>query len=401
MKNKPNNRCVAVCLAVMAGILVWGIGLHAGTGSGKVTVTHMPKTITTLDAGWAWAMESANKAKGIKGFYIGYSIRRMMGENSFIGRWSSNRDEEEKTLNEIIYGIKLTGPQNSYGGKSPGDVARMVLKDAKGVKSKHRSEKKVSKDVVILFRFENSSYFNDLKVSNIELSAKLEDGPLFWLGPAKNGESITLLEGLYSRTGKSGSLSTSDIVEIKEDLVMAVAMHDESSRAFPFLKSVLTGSEPDDVREKAAFWLGESQYPRATKLLLQAATNDRSEDVREKAVFGLYLTRSGEADDALIHLARKGKDRAARKKAIFWLGQRAVKRSAEVLNDVVNNDKDIKIRKAAIFALSQLSDDQGVPSLIKIAKTHKSLAVRKKAIFWLSQSDDPRALNTIIQLIEN
>jgi hypothetical protein len=383
MKNKmlPILRIFAIVI-----VLVWSFQLHAG--SGKVTVTHAPDSISTLKAKWAWALESATNTKANKGFYIGFSIRRMMGVNSFIGHWSSHRSEGEKTLNEIIYGVKIAGP-DSYWNKSVGETARIVLHRAK---DKHKPEKKVAKDVAVLFRLRSpGSSFQEIEVSNLSMTAHLEDGPLFWLGPAKNAESIPLLEDFYRREKDTDN---------KEDLLRAVAIHDDKARVFPFLKGVLTGNEPADLREDAAFWIGESQIPEAAKLLKNTALNDRSEDVREKAVFALYIHRSGEADDGLIYLAKNGKERNIRKKAIFWLGQKAVKRSAEILKDVVDNDKDTAVQKAAIFALSQLSGNKGVTSLIKIAKTHTSLAVRKKAIFWLSQSDDPRALDTIIDLIE-
>jgi HEAT repeat protein len=392
---KTKSGLIAV-LAVLLSILAYAFDLHAG--SGNVTVTHAPDSIKSLKAGWDWAMKAGESRNAGNGFYIGYSIKRMMGENSFIGSWSTDR-EDEKTLSEIIYGKKVEGSQFRYS-RTTSEAARKALDDAR---EKKHSQKKVLKEVALIFRIEKGSMLADIKVSNIVLSARLKDAPLFWLGQPDDEASIEMLIGLYKDLGKGKSGKYSDdLDETKEDLVMAVAMHDNSSqRAFGFLEGVLTGKETDDIREKAAFWIGESQNPKGVNLLFRTANNDRSEDVREKAVFGLYLNRSKPADEALIELARKSKDRPARKKAIFWLGQKAVKRSAEVLNDVVENDKDNAIQKAAIFALSQLKDGTGVDSLIKIAKTHKNMGVRKKAIFWLSQSDDPRALDTIIKLIEN
>jgi HEAT repeat protein len=362
----------------------------------SVKVTHAPQSPASLDARWAWAIKTTNELKGKTDFYIGYSIQRMMGEHSHIGSWSDEHSDK-KTLYEIVYGKEPPTSKSSLWKKSVSELARMVLEDTK----KHKEpEKKVSKDVAVLFRFNSQKKspvdLQDIKVSNLDLWVKFDNCPLFWLGKAENKESINLLERIFNETDKTAS------TRIKERIVMAVGIHGDSTalQAIDFLEKVLKSKGPDKVREQAAFWLGQQQHVKAVNILMDTAVNDSSRNVRKKAVFGLYLINLDEADDALIQLAKHGKDREVRKKAIFWLGRKAVKRTAEVLTDVVNEDKDAEIQKAAVFALSQLPHKQGVPQLIKIAKTHKSLTIRKKAIFWLSQSEDPRALDTIIEIVE-
>jgi hypothetical protein len=385
MKNKT---ILTVSLSLLLTVLAWSVELHART------VTHAPASLDKLDAGWAWAVESSAKIKGQKGFYIGYSIEKMMGEHSHIRGGCDSDGSDEPTLNEIIYGKKSPLPGLSRE-KTVAEVAEAALKR---VITHNGREKKVLKEVAVMFYFDAKAKplpgCKEIKINNMEMPMDLKDGPIYWLGKAGHDESIALLENLYNRFKKAASTG------FKEDMVTAVGIHGDTPRAFPFLKTVLTGNEPEEVRGLAAFWIGEQQSPEAAKLLIDTASNDRSQEVREKAVFGLYRVRRKEADDALVHLAKNGKDRSIRKKAIFWLGQKAVKRSAEVLTDVINDEKNRSIQEAAIFALSQLSDNQGLDALIKIAKTHKTLAVRKKAIFWLSQSEDPRALDTIIEILE-
>lgn len=361
-----------------------------------VKVTHAPQSLASLDARWAWAVKTTNELKGKTDFYIGYSIQRMMGEHSHIGSWS-DKHTGKKTLYEIVYGKETPISKSSLWKKSVSELARMVLEDTK----KHKKpEKKVLKEVAVLFRFSSEKKstvdISDIKVSNLDLWVKFDNCPLFWLGKAENKESINLLEHIFNETNKIAS------TRIKERIVMAVGIHDDSTalQTIGFLEKVLKSKEPDKVREQAAFWMGQQQHVRAVNILLDTARHDYSQKVRKKAVFGLYLIDLDEADDALIQLAKHGKEREVRKKAIFWLGQKAVKRTAEVLTDVVNEDKDVELQKAAVFALSQLPNQDGVPQLIKIAKTHKSLTIRKKAIFWLSQSDDPRALDTIVEIVE-
>jgi len=362
----------------------------------SVKVTHAPQSLASLDARWAWAVKTTNELKGKNDFYIGYSILRLMGEHSHIGSWSDEHTGK-KTLYEIVYGKEPPTSKSSLWKKSVSELARMVLEDTKEHK---KPEKKVLKEVAVLFRFSSEKKsladLQDIKVSNLDMWVEFDNCPLYWLGKAENKESINLLERIFNETDKTAS------TRVKERIVMAVGIHDDSTvlQAIGFLEKVLKSQEPDKVREQAAFWLGEQQHVKAVNILVDTVANDSSRNVREKAVFGLYLLNLDEADDALVQLARHGKERDVRKKAIFWLGQKAVKRTAEVLTDVVNEDKDLEIQKAAVFALSQLPDSDGVPQLIKIAKSHKSLTIRKSAIFWLSQSEDTRALDTIIEIVE-
>lgn len=362
----------------------------------SIKVTHAPQSLASLDARWAWADKTTNELKGKTDSYIGYSIQRMMGEHSHIGSWSDEHTGK-KTLYEIVYGKEPPTSKSSLWKKSVSELARMVLEDTK----KHKKpEKKVLKEVAVLFRFSSQKKppldLQDIKVCNLDMWVEFNNCPLYWLGKAENKESINLLERIYNKTIKTASTS------VKKRIVMAVGIHDDSTvlQAIAFLEKVLKSKEPDKIREQAAFWLGQQQHVKAVNILLDTARNDSSKNVRKKAVFGLYLINLDEADDALIKLAKHGKEREVRKKAIFWLGQKAVKRTAEVLTDVVNEDKDVELQKAAVFALSQLPNQDGVPQLIKIAKTHKSLTIRKKAIFWLSQSEDPRALDTIVEIVE-
>lgn len=362
----------------------------------SVKVSHAPQTLASLDARWAWAVKTSNELKGKTDFYIGYSIQRMMGEHANIGSCADGHTGK-KTLYEIVYGKEPPTSKSSLWKQSVSELARMVLEDTK----KHKMpEKKVLKEVAILFRFsspmKSSVDLRDIKVSNLDMGVELNNCPLYWLGKAENKESINQLEQMFKETDKTAS------TRVKERIVMAVGIHGDSTtlQASGFLEKVLKSQEPEKVRGQAAFWLGQQQHVKAVNILLDTVANDPSRNVREKAVFGLYLINLDEADDALIQLAKHGKEREVRKKAIFWLGQKAVKRTAEVLTDVVNEDKDLEIQKAAVFALSQLPNADGIPQLIKIAKSHKSLTIRKNAIFWLSQSEDTRALDTIIEIVE-
>lgn len=377
------NRSVRfILLFFLAGVLA--------LAAAKNPVLPAPQTLGALDARWDWAIKKAQSQPAQEGFYIGYTIQRLMAENSHIGSWSpDSQDEDETTLYEIITGKKLDKVKKE---QSVLEAARQALKQQK---RESKSEKKILKDVALLFRFSSKAEgkfdCEAIKVSELNLAVELEKGAIYWLGKAEKGESVRFLGNFFK------AARTSDL---KKKLLMAVSLHDREPQVLPFLKEVLYGNLANDIREDAAFWLGIHGTYQSANILLDVAQHDHSESVREKAVFGLYLINLPEASDALIKLARKGDDPDVRKKAIFWLSQKAIKRSAEVLGSMAMADPDTEVQTQAVFALSQISRGGGIPQLIKIARSHGNIQVRKKAIFWLGQSNDPRALETIIDIVK-
>ena len=334
-------------------------------------VRHHPQPEAALGQKWQWAEEQARQDDDARrGYWIGYSIERLMGEYSFVGSWHSRGERE--TLHEVLYGEK---PAFDYRDRRRGD---------------RKSTRKVIKEVALLFEFEaGRAEPTDLKVINVSGHVDFNGLPLFWLAGAEDAESIDFVMDQYRRTGSD---------DHKEDLVMAVAIHDATGRVVPILTDILGGDDATDVRESAAFWLGQQDDDAALDVLLQAARNDRSHDVREQAVFGISQIENTEATEALIDLARSGPS-DIRENAIFWLGQVASDRAAEALGEVVNDDDgDTEVQKQAVFSISQLPADQSVPMLIEIARTHAKAKIRKDAIFWLGQTDDPRALEALIEM---
>ena len=332
-------------------------------------VLHHPEPAAALGQKWQWAEDQAEALE--RGYWIGYSIERLMGEYSFIGSWSSRR--RRVTLHEVLYGEK---PEFDYRDR------------------RHRrdraSERKVIKEVALLFEFSSGTAEpREVRVTNVSGHVDLDGRSLIWLGGADDNESLDFVERQFER-------ARSD--DVKEDLVLAVSIHDETDRVVPILTDILTGDEDDDVRESTAFWLGQHGDAAALDVLRRTARTDRSEDVREKAVFAISQMDLPEATEALIDAAQNG-PRDIRKEAIFWLGQKASDRAVEALGDMVQDETDAEVQKQAVFAISQLPDDTGIPLLIEIARTHPTAKVRKDAIFWLGQSDDPRALEALIDLV--
>lgn len=358
-------------------------------GAGDLIVRH-PDPAQPLPKRWEWAAAEGSRKDSRGGYWIGYSIDRMMGERSFIGSFYSDEGRNRPSLRELLTG-KHTDDVADEAAGSPGSPnairGKMNFRDnGKPV------EPTVRKEVAILFRLPGggSSAIDEIEVSNVTLRVDLEGRPLYWLGHAEPDESVALLETGYGRAATTNA---------REEFLMAIGLHTESPRAFAILKRLLREDGDTDVREAAAFWLGETGTEEARKILAETAWEDNSEQIREKAIFSLSRMDGEAALEELISLARKHRDPETRKQAAFWLGQQASEKAVGVLKELAYSEEDTDLQRNAMFALAQADEGGAVDELIRIARTHPNPKIRKEAIFWLGQSGDERAVEALVEMV--
>lgn len=361
-------------------VLAMMLTVHVHVGIDDEVIRH-PNPQEALSQRWTWAQEQAEDRRAP--YWVGYSIERMMESGSFIGSWGRHR-ETRPSLRSLISGMP-----DDEDAPSERDAARRALDRSEGRNAPRQWERK---DVAILFLLSPEGQVQEVEISNMELHVDLEDRPLYWLGPAEEAESLELVQVRLQATQGSG---------VREELVTTIGIHQSTDLVVPILTEVLHGEDEPDVREQAAFWLGQTDEPEALRVLTTTARADRSGDVREQAVFSISEMELEAALDVLIDLARQAEDSGVRSKAIFWLGQHASERVTDLLKAFVADEQDTEVQKHAVFALSQQPVNRGVPVLIEIARTHPNPEVRKQAIFWLGESGDDRALDVLIELAQS
>lgn len=380
----------------MAGRKALGLGLFvllaAALAAHEIPreVIRHPGLETALGPRLEWAFQEAKARRYGSGFWVGYGIRKLMGERSCIGSWNEDRWRSTgPTIEEVISGTRRAEPFMPHAERLS-RTAREILDDLERDRS---PEKKVWKDVAILLLYKGagSTEPDKVKMSNLELEFDFQGQPLLWLGDAPDDQSFAFLRGLYAGEKRE---------ETRKHVLAAVGIHNTPALVIPILEGVLEGRDSDELRKDAAFWIGQQDDPEALRVLRRAARTDRSCGVRKGAVFAISQVELEAAVDELIDLARAAENAGVRQEAVFWLGQRASKKAGAALVDFATKDGDFKVQEQAVFALSQLPENQGIEPLIKIAKTHPNPQVRKKAVFWLGECHDPRALEALIAIIK-
>lgn len=359
-------------------------------------VYHHPRPAEKLEVRWEWALESVEKKGFSDGFWVAYSIRHLMGENTFFastGRYTYSSSYhtldlmEGKSLGELIYGKKLTP---DLSGKE--QVRRIAWKALEEMDNPHKEQRKVWKDVAIMFLYKPPSVQpKSIRYNNLNVPFDSDGFPLFWLDKANDAESVSFLSKLYGST---------DNEKFQKRLMGAIGLHSKPELVVPFLEKVLKSRSSDNLRGRAAIELGDQNSERSLELLLEFAHQDRSLHVRKRAVSGLEDLEMPAATDGLIALARNADSSDIRRRAISALGDKASRKAVKALKEFAFNDSDTQVQKRAVYALEDLPDGEGVPYLIKIANEHPNPSVRKSAIYCLGDSNDSRALEALVEIIQ-
>jgi len=358
-------------------------------------VYHHPRPTDKLETRWEWAIESAKKEGLDDSFWVAYSIRHLMGKNSFFastGRYTYHSSFHAlelmngSSLGELVYG-KRTAPDLS--GEE--HVKRVAEKALEELDNPPKEQHKVWKEVAILFLYKPLSvYPHDLRFNNLSVPFDPDGFPIFWLDKASDDESVAFLSKLF------GSMEHE---QMEKKLIGAVGLHSRPELVVPFLEKLLKSRSSDALRGRAALELGDQNSERSLELLFECAHHDRSLHVRKRAVSGLEDLDMPAATDGLIALARHADHSDIRRRAIATLGDVASRKAVKALEEFVFQDSDSEVQKHAVYALEDLPHRGGVPYLIKIANEHPNPSVRTSAIYALGDSDDPRALEALVEII--
>jgi hypothetical protein len=237
--------------------------------------------------------------------------------------------------------------------------------------------------LVVLSRVENHQMG---KIHAFTEECDLDAGglPLIWLTGVTAPDSIHFLE----------SVATS-----ADAAVSAIALHADPA-ADRALEELAALSQPEKVRRKAIFWLGNSRGRQGVEALVRIV-RDPSDKIREHAIFALTQSKEPEALSIVVGLAHNDPSPRVRGQALFWLAQKAGQKMAEAsIRDAIANDPETEVKRKAVFALTQMPNGEGVPLLIQVARTNRNPDVRKQAVFWLGQSKDTRALGFIEEVLK-
>ena len=219
---------------------------------------------------------------------------------------------------------------------------------------------------------------------------EVREQAVFWLSQVGTERAVGALDSIL-RTSKDPSL--------QEKAVFALSQHD-SPKASQALRAYAERPDlPENVREKAIFWIGQSGGKENEAYLRSLYGRLKEVELRNKVLFSISQAGGPENMRWLLGVVRDNTQPVElRKQALFWAGQGDA--SMADLASLYSTLNVRELREQVIFVYSQRDDSAAVDRLLEIARRDPDTELRKKALFWLGQSSDPRAAKALQEIIE-
>jgi TolA-binding protein len=214
---------------------------------------------------------------------------------------------------------------------------------------------------------------------------------VFWLSQVGTEKAVVALDSILAR---------SDDPSLQEKAIFALSQH-RGGRAAAALRAYVERKDaPEEMREKAVFWLGQSNDTENPAFLRTVYGRTGNDALKQKILFALSQSRGRENQQFLLDVARnKNETIEVRKQALFWAGQSGTVGTSD-LTSLYATMPDREMREQIIFVLSQRNNDPtAMDKLIDIARKDPDPELRKRALFWVGQSKDPRATQLLQDIL--
>jgi len=214
---------------------------------------------------------------------------------------------------------------------------------------------------------------------------------VFWLSQVGTEKAVIALDSILARSNDPS---------LQEKAIFALSQH-RGGRAAAALRAYVERKDaPEEMREKAVFWLGQSNDAENPAFLRTVYGRTGNDALKQKILFALSQARGQENQQFLLDVARnKSEAIEVRKQALFWAGQSGTVNTAD-LASLYTTMPDQEMREQIIFVLSQRNNDPtAMDKLIEIARKDPNPELRKRALFWVGQSKDPRATQLLQDIL--
>jgi HEAT repeat protein len=401
-------------------LIVFALLISAVPAFSENVVLH-PNPSQELATKWSWALKQPAASKS--NYWIGYSIDCLMEESEYIGsgvrfnggtfsgsfRGSLQHDKFIGVpLSQVLTGKKVNEESDNI---TADERVRKSAEEALNAKSNERkNEKKVMKEIAILFRMERS--VTSVRYGNIVLPFDLHGFPVVWLGKTDSAQSLAQLSGIYDKASDK---------KLKRGLIQTIGMHPLPDRVVPFIANIVKNKANDreirktavyaleyqhgesalrllkdtiesdsdvEIRKAAVYAIGEQEGQSITAYLKSVAINQSNEEVAKAACYSIGDRQGEEAFQALTSIVRDARDLEVRKAALYAIGDHGGKQAREFLLSLAVDDGSAELAKAALYALADLLEsNEGGKVLVKVHREAKLNEVRKAAIYAIADAE--------------
>lgn len=161
---------------------------------------------------------------------------------------------------------------------------------------------------------------------------------------------------------------------------------------------VALGDEDAEIREQAAYSLGQLEDPRAVEPLAKAVLNDTEPGVREQAAWSLGMIEESAAVPALSQ-ALSDAEADVREQAAWALGMIEDDSAVDALTQVLS-DPDEDVREQAVWALGMIESEAAAAPLM-IALSDSNAQIRSQAAWSLGMIEESSAVDALAGVLHD
>lgn len=158
-------------------------------------------------------------------------------------------------------------------------------------------------------------------------TANSREQAIFWLGQEGSREDVEFLMDLFDDLDSS---------ELREKVIFSVSQASHPAAGEWLLSLARDEKESVDFRKRALFWAGQEGNVDATALRDLYDDADNAELKEHVIFVLSQIDGSDEAATVLIDIARSETDPELRERALFWLGESDSPKAARFLSDLIN-----------------------------------------------------------------
>src|SRR6476620_8969638 len=208
-----------------------------------------------------------------------------------------------------------------------------------------------------------------LETARTDPDPEVREQAVFWLSQVGTERAVGALDSIL-RTSKDPAL--------QEKAVFALSQHESSKASQALRASAERPDLPENLREKAIFWIGQRGGKENEAFLRSLYCRLKETELRNKVLFSISQAGGAENLRWLLGVARdQTQPMQLRKQALFWAGQGDVPIAdlASLYSDIT----DREMREQVIFVYSQRDDSAATDRLLEIARRDPDTELRKKA----------------------
>ncbi|MCB0279560.1 MAG: HEAT repeat domain-containing protein [Calditrichaeota bacterium] len=235
---------------------------------------------------------------------------------------------------------------------------------------------------------ETLAYFKDeLKSAN---SNRLREKLIFWTGNIGSEKAVDFLIELFNNE---------NYFNLREKMIFALHISNVD-KAYQYIKKLVVSEDsPYDVRSKALFWYGQSEQTSLADIV-KLMKELESDEMKEKCIFAISQKNNDESAKYLYDFAVSDEPLQLREKAVFWLANSQKNSLDYLKKLYIRTTDNRLQEKLIFAFHQNGSDEaiDFMVKLLKSDIT--PTRVKKKIIFWLGQSKSEKAMGAISGLLD-